>query len=241
MLKIFSKAGKSRPRVDYSFLKTDMHSHLVPGIDDGSPDTETSQLLIRGLADLGFQKLITTPHVMWDMYRNDKPGISEKFSALKAEGIQLSVAAEYFLDDHFTALLREGAGLLTLHENKVLVEFSLASPSLSLKEILFNLQMQGYQPVIAHPERYLYLEQGKEFFDELKRIGCLFQLNILSLGSYYGRSVHELAQYLIKKDYYELAGTDLHHVRHLEALRDPALIPPLKRLVDSGKVLNANW
>ena len=112
----------------------------------------------------------------------------------------------------------------------VLVEFSMAFPSMSVKEILFELQMQGYQPVIAHPERYIYLERNKELYDELKDIGCLFQMNILSLTNYYSKSVCQLAQYLIKKGYYNLIGTDLHHVHHLEELNNPALIgPPYKR------------
>ena len=120
----------------------------------------------------------------------------------------------------------------------VLVEFSLAFPSHSLKDTLFNLQMQGYLPVIAHPERYVYLEHAKDFYDELKDIGCLFQLNVLSLGNYYGRSVHELSQYLIKKGYYDLVGTDLHNTRQLEALQHPALVNPLKKLLDTGKIIN---
>lgn len=120
----------------------------------------------------------------------------------------------------------------------VLVEFSLAFPSHSLKDILFELQMQNYQPVIAHPERYLYLEQNKGFYEELKDIGCLFQLNILSVAGYYGKSANELAQHLIKKQYYDLIGTDLHGDRHLDALRQGGYMPTLSKLLDSGKIRN---
>ena len=245
MLKIFSRSA-SKDKVDYSFLKTDIHSHLIPGIDDGSPDLQTSLALIEGMKELGFQKLITTPHIMWDMYKNNKEDILQAGNTLKEEvrtknwNVSIEVAAEYFLDDHFAELVSKKNRLLTLDENKVLVEFSMASPTLSLKDILFEIQMQGYQPVIAHPERYIYLEHGKQFYDELKDIGCLFQLNILSLGTHYGKSVHELAIYLIKKDYYDLAGTDLHHFRHLEALKNPAVCSALKRLCESGKILNSS-
>ena len=100
------------------------------------------------------------------------------------------------------------------------------------------MQMQGYQPVIAHPERYIYLQNSKDFYDELKDIGCLFQLNLPSVGGYYGKSVQELAQYLIKKEYFDLIGTDLHNERYLEALQNPALSLPLKKLLDSGKIRN---
>ena len=174
-----------------------MHSHLLPGIDDGSPDIMNSIRLIKGMMELGYTKLITTPHIMWDMYKNTPEVILEKLeqlrAAVKAEGlaVEINAAAEYFLDDHVAGLLRNKEPLLTVSGKMVLVEFSLAQPSMSLKDILFEMQMQGYHPIIAHPERYIYLERNKEFYDELKDIGCLFQLNVLSLSNHYGKTVHE--------------------------------------------------
>jgi len=221
-----------------------MHSHLIPRIDDGSPDIETSLELIRGMIDLGYTKLITTPHVMWDMYKNERADVLENLeilrSAVKEVGldIEINAAAEYFLDDHVADLIKKNEPLLTISGNMVLVEFSMAQPSMNLKDILFDLQMHGYQPVLAHPERYIYLERSKEFYDELKDIGCFFQLNLLSLGGYYGKSVHELAQYLIKKEFYDLVGSDLHHLSHLDALHNPELMSPLMKLLDSGKIRN---
>lgn len=221
-----------------------MHSHLLPGIDDGAPDMQTSLLLIRGMADLGYSKLITTPHILWDMYKNNRENILQQLellqSAVKAEGIPVEIhaAAEYFLDDHVEQLVKTNQPLLTISRNLVLVEFSLAHPSMSLKDILFDMQMKGYQPVIAHPERYIYLEKNKEFYEELKDIGCWFQLNLLALTGHYGKSVLQLANYLIKKGQYELIGTDLHHPRHLQALRNPELTAPLTKLIQSGKIRN---
>jgi tyrosine-protein phosphatase YwqE len=181
---------------------------------------------------------------MWDMYKNTKEIIVAKLeelrAAVKAEGLEVEInaAAEYFLDDYVHGLVKKNEPLLTVSKNLVLVEFSLAYPSHSLKDILFDMQMQGYQPIIAHPERYIYMERDKNFYEELKDIGCLFQINILSLAGYYGKSVQELAHYLIKKQYYELAGTDLHNERHLDALNDPALANSLMKLFDSGKIIN---
>jgi protein-tyrosine phosphatase len=245
MFNIFSKSRKpEQGGSDFSLLKTDMHSHLLPGIDDGAPDIETSLALIKGMADLGYTKLITTPHIMWDMYRNTREGILEKLEVLRAAvkekglNVEINAAAEYFLDEHVEQLVKKNEPLLTISGNMVLVEFSLAYPSHSLKDILFDMQMQGYQPVIAHPERYIYLEHNKSFYEELKDIGCLFQLNALSLGNHYGKSVHELANYLIKKGYYDLVGTDLHHARHLEGLHHASLSTPLKKLIESGKIRN---
>lgn len=245
MLKIFSRSKPSQASADLSLLRTDMHSHLLPGIDDGSPDMETSLRLIRGMAALGYRKLITTPHVMWDMYKNTSDIILTQLELVRKEieiaaiDIEFNAAAEYFLDDYAAGLIRKNEPLLPISGNMVLVEFSLAHPSFSLKEILFEMVMQGYQPVIAHPERYIYLEHNKEFYQELRDIGCLFQLNLLSLAGYYGKSVYELAMYLVKNDYYDLLGSDLHHSRHLEALSNGLPAPTIKKLIDSGKLLNA--
>jgi len=245
MFKLFSKSKPAAGKTDLGLLKVDMHSHLLPGIDDGSQDMETTLQLIRGMMELGYTKLVTTPHVMWDMYKNTTEIITRKLDlvreAVKAEGlnIEITAAAEYFLDDHVQGLIKNGTPLLTVSGNMVLVEFSLAFPSHSLKDILFEMQMQNYQPIIAHPERYIYLERNKDFYEELKDIGCLFQLNLLSLGGYYGKSPQVLAEHLIKKEYYDLIGTDLHGFRHLDALQNPALMAPVMKLLESGKIRNA--
>jgi protein-tyrosine phosphatase len=245
MFKLFSRTKSSQQKTDFSLLKADMHSHLIPGIDDGSPDLKASLYYIRGMAALGYTKLITTPHIMWDMYRNERDDILKRLevlqSAAKNEGIpiELHAAAEYFLDEHVELLLKNNEPLLTISGKMVLVEFSMALVSMNLKDILFDMQMKGYQPVIAHPERYIYLEKNKEFYDELKDIGCMFQLNLLAVGGFYGKAAKELANYLIKKEYYDLVGTDLHHDRHLEALENPALAEPLAKLIATGKIRNS--
>jgi protein-tyrosine phosphatase len=243
MFKLFSRSKNSSPG-QYDFLRADMHSHLLPGIDDGAPDMKTAIELIKGMASLGYSKLITTPHIMWDMYKNRKELILEKLEIVRAElkaqeiPVELHAAAEYFLDDHVAGLLKNNEPLLPISGNMVLVEFSLAYPSHSLRDILFEMQMQGYLPVIAHPERYIYLQENKEFYEELKVIGCLFQMNILSLTGHYGKSVQEMAMYLVKKDYYDLVGTDLHHQRHLEALKSSSLVQQIQKLFPAGRLRN---
>jgi protein-tyrosine phosphatase len=242
MFKIFSKQRSGKPVLD--MLKTDIHSHLLPGIDDGSPDLSTSLELIKGMKELGYSKLITTPHIMWDMYQNTRDGIllmlDEMRDVLKELDIQveLDAAAEYFLDDYVMGLLKKKEPLLTFGDKMVLTEFSMASPPIDLKEILFEMRMQDYQPVIAHPERYIYLEANKEFYDELKDAGYLFQVNLLSFAGVYGRSVRELALYIAGKGYYDLAGTDLHNQKHLKALQDPAVSSQLEKLLETGLIRN---
>src|SRR5687767_1915927 len=236
--------GKKEAGFDFGLLGADMHSHLLPGIDDGSPDLETSVKLIEGLTALGFKKLITTPHIMQDMYPNKRADILEGCEMLKkhleSESINVNIeaAGEYFLDDNLKRLLTNKEQLLTFGDNLVLVEFSMASEPIDFKELLFEMQMQNYQPVIAHPERYVYHERNKEFFEELKSAGYFFQLNIMALAGAYGKSVNELAKYFIRHQYYELAGTDLHNLHQLAHLHNPSIAHGLKELLDSGKLLN---
>jgi len=128
--------------------------------------------------------------------------------------------------------------LLSFGNKMVLVEFSMASPPFDLKKTLFEMQIQGYQPVLAHPERYIYLEYNKNFYNELKDAGYLFQMNLLSLTGYYGRAAMNLARYLSKNQYYDLIGTDLHYFGHLNALKNPAILSSLQPLLESGKILN---
>lgn len=241
---LFGKKNKFRKN-GFRSLVTDMHSHLLPGIDDGAPDLPTSVELIKGLIQLGYSKLITTPHIMQVLHPNSPQIILAKLQELKQElnrqqiGIDISAAAEYFLDDAFASLLKQKTPLLTFGNNYVLVEFSLANPSFGVKEMLFELQMQGYVPVIAHPERYLYLSRNREFYDEMKASGCLFQLNLLSLAGYYGKAENEMARYLLQKNYVNLLGTDVHHARHLAALNNETLFTTVAKLSESGQLLNA--
>ncbi|MBC7848838.1 MAG: hypothetical protein H7Y31_03840 [Chitinophagaceae bacterium] len=244
MFSIFKKRSQSENNL--AALGTDMHSHLLPGIDDGSPDSETSLQLMRGMIELGISRFITTPHIYWDLYKNDPGTIGAAHStlndALATERIDTPIraAAEYFMDDHFDRLINSKAPLLTISGNMVLVEFSFVSPPANFKNQLFNLQINGYQPVLAHPERYMYLTGSKNVFDDLKDAGCLFQVNLLSLAGYYGKPPADLANYLIKRQYVELLGTDLHHFRHLDALRfSPQLMSPVNGLLDSGRLLNS--
>jgi protein-tyrosine phosphatase len=230
---------------DFSGLNTDMHSHLLPGIDDGATDPNNSVQLIKGLQELGYSKFITTPHILWDMYKNDPGTIKSAHQNLQGEmnklGMNTSLhhAAEYYMDDHFDELIELKDPLLTIKDKMILVEFSFVNAPVNYKSQLFRLQIGGYQPILAHPERYLYLGGNKKAFDDLKSAGCLFQVNILSLAGYYGKPTQELAQYLLKKNYIDLLGTDLHHLRHLEALRSsPHIMPAVQSLLQSGQLLN---
>lgn len=240
MFSIFKKKLPATP-VDFSALKTDMHSHLLPGIDDGAETVNDSLKLIEGLRDLGFQQFITTPHTMWDMYKNTPETIQHSLDNLKEHTNELPVkaASEYFLDDHFDEMLQQGQPLLTINGKMVLVEFSFVSPPLNLKEKIFNLQIKGYTPILAHPERYQFFATQRKIYHELKDMGCLFQLNLLSLCGYYGKISSDLATWMIEQQMINLVGTDLHHQRHLDVLRQgTAIMRPLNTLLDAGLLQN---
>jgi protein-tyrosine phosphatase len=230
---------------DFSGLVTDMHNHLIPGIDDGSTDLETSIQMIRAMHQLGYRKFIATPHVHWELFKNTH-AIIENGTRLVQERlaetdlkVEFRGSAEYYLDEHVDELLEKDIPLLTIHKNMVLVEFSFIQMPPDLKDKLFQLQIKGYQPIIAHPERYLYFGAHKNIYDELHDMQCVFQLNLLSLCGYYGKKQEELAQYLIKKKYVSLLGSDLHNIRHINILRASSSISAIvKRLLDSGVLIN---
>jgi len=244
---VFSIFKKRTPKAipgGLSGLRADMHCHLVPGIDDGAPNLETSLTLIRGMMDLGYKKIISTPHVMGELYPNAREtiltGAETVRRTLVEEGmdVDFSAAAEYMLDDHFSNLLEKEIPLLPVKDNMVLVEFSFASPPLDFKEKIFAMQISGYRPIIAHPERYSYLHYNRKVYDELKQTGCLFQVNLLSLVGYYGKPAAEVAQYLLKKDYVDLLGSDLHHEKHLGHLHSPELAEQVARIIGTRSLLN---
>jgi tyrosine-protein phosphatase YwqE len=243
MFSIFRK--KNITPIDMTGLYCDMHSHLLPGIDDGAADMSISLEMIKGMCGLGYKKLITTPHVQWEMYRNTSEIILEKCELVKEQieknniQVEFQAAAEYFMDEYFDDLLKQDAPLLTVKSNLVLVEFSFIRQPIDLKEKLFNLLIKGYQPIIAHPERYLYYGAHKHWYDDLKEMGCLFQLNMLSLCGFYGKKQEELAQYLIKKKYVNLLGTDLHNSRHIQILKaSSSIMETVNKLLDEGVLQN---
>jgi len=218
---------KKSPQLDtsgFSALRTDMHSHLLPGIDDGAATMEDSLALIRSMKAMGYQRLITTPHIYQEHYPNTPEIILGKLAEVKAaviaEGIdmQLEAAAEYYLDDHFEEQLNNN-NLLTFAGKKVLIEMSFFAPNPKLHHIIYTMRLKGYRPVLAHPERYLYYASDIEEFEKIQSYGCELQVNLLSLANYYGKSEKRLALKLLEADLVDYLGTDLHHYKHAEKLQ----------------------
>ena len=226
VLDIFNFIIKDKPLedLDLSWMGVDMHSHLIPGIDDGSKSLEESVSMIQRLKGYGLKKIITTPHIMSEYYRNSPetilPGLVTLRDALKEADLQIHVdaAAEYFIDEMLMEKLNNGERLLTLKDNFVLVETGFMSKPLILKEIFFDMEMQGYKPILAHPERYQYLIQDKDFLYELIDRDVFFQINLLSLTGFYSKPIKNFAELLIDEGKVKFFGTDCHNHRYLDML-----------------------
>lgn len=225
-------------------VSVDMHSHILPGIDDGSPDVDTSLFLIKGLYDLGIRTCIATPHIIGDLYRNNDETIEaalhkiQKACVAAALPMQIRAAAEYMLDDYFMELLQQQKPLRTLHGNLLLTELPYTSNLVNLEEMLFNIITGGYRPVLAHPERYFYFHRNVEDYKRLKDLGFILQVNLLSLTGYYGKDVARAAKYILENGLAGMAGTDLHHGRHLTALQMEGNLRLLHKYVKDAELQN---
>jgi protein-tyrosine phosphatase len=221
----------------------DIHSHLLPGIDDGAKTFEDSLRLTNALQGFGTSQIITTPHIIQYFWENTNDIIkaTEDVTSIELKKnnnpIPFRAAAEYMMDDYFVKLFQSG-NLLTLKDNYVLVEMSYLNAPIQLYSILFDLQVAGYIPVLAHPERYTFYHHNFDEYTKLINAGCLLQLNLLSIVGYYGDGIAEIAKKLLKNGMYSFVGSDAHHDNHIAAfdkkvkLKD---ITPLKETIENNQ------
>lgn len=217
---LFSKKTQPIP----VWFKTDIHNHVIPGIDDGSPDVETSIELITELQTLGVKRIIASPHIAAVRFPNTPEILAqanaELQSALRTNGMEISVgySAEYHIDENLPEIVERGE-LVPYPDNYVLIENQWVQEPLNLEQMIFDLQIKGYQPIFAHPERFDYYHKNIKRLDELHE-KIPFQINLLSLAGYYGKEVQKVAEILLKKGYCDFLGTDAHNMRHIEYLRN---------------------
>lgn len=240
MLGIFSKKYFVKDLLE-GFV--DIHNHILPGIDDGAKNTEESLNLIKKLMDLGIKQFIPTPHIMQDFYPNTFETIWDAYQKLLEDiprkmqkDITINPAAEYMLDNHFDILL-ENESLYTLKGAYVLIEMSYFQAPINLEDIIFKLKTKGYIPVLAHPERYSFFHNKLEYYKKLKKLGCLFQLNLLSLGDHYGKSVEKAALDLLDKQLIDFIGSDVHNENHINKISElyvnESSINRLKKIIET--------
>ncbi|MFD2936731.1 tyrosine-protein phosphatase [Spirosoma flavum] len=227
------------------FWRVDMHSHLLPGIDDGVKDPEQTLVCLQQMVAWGIQRIITTPHVSRDWYPNSSAMLREGQVQLQALAdahdlpVQIDVAAEYMLDEFFPDLLNTDDLLSFGTERYLLIETGWSSAPQHLDDIIFRIQTRGYTPVLAHPERYTYYHNDEESLLRLRNIGCLFQLNWLSLTGRYGNKVRAQAQRLLKNNWVDFVGSDLHRPEDLPALGSLFSLPEYE-LLRSQPLRNAS-
>jgi tyrosine-protein phosphatase YwqE len=237
------KVSEELPPLDMSLIGTDMHSHLIFGIDDGAVSLENSLELIEKLYDMGYRKFYTTPHIFRDLYFNSKstilPAYEKVKEALKTKAwdVEFIPAAEYYCDEHFEELIEKN-DLLLMGKNYVLFEYSFETEPANAKRVIFNLQLQGLKPILAHPERYDYFHQQFHKYEELVERDVFLQLNINSLTGHYGPGVKKTSERLIDAGLISFIGTDCHHLGHINLTEQARRMPYLKKLVESGKLKN---
>ncbi|MGK6351552.1 tyrosine-protein phosphatase [Parapedobacter sp. DT-150] len=240
---MFTFLNKAKNHTSLEWLGVDIHSHLLPGLDDGSPDVETSVAYINRLEALGLRHFYATPHIYMEMYPNTTdtilPALDRLREALPA-GIQLEAAAEYMVDDAFGTLFANGKKLLTLPGNHVLIEMSYVAESAPIERVIFELQVQGYKPILAHPERYVFYHGRSARYEQLKHLGCQFQMNILSPTGYYNPQVKKAAQNLLKRGMIDFVGTDLHHQKHLASIEKFVLSGDAHGVFKKNPIKNSN-
>jgi tyrosine-protein phosphatase YwqE len=223
-------------------LVVDFHSHLIPGIDDGVEDEDTAIEMLKQMESWGYKKIITTPHAYGDLYRNTPdiilPIYEKLLNRIGKEGINIEfqVSSEYYLDGFFQELL-DKKQILPFGNNNILVETGFMQMPSNFNELIFNARIAGYNPILAHPERYIYMHFDFDKYHELHDSGLLFQVNISSLSGYYSTPIKKMAEKLIEKGLVDYLATDLHGVRHIMPTED-GLANPIIESIENQKILN---
>jgi len=240
----FSFFKKAPVKPNLSFLGVDMHSHLLPGIDDGLKTVEQTVKFVRELHEMGYQKFICTPHILNGVHNNNPEKIEAALqiarnAIIEAEiPVTIEAAAEYMIDDSFENLLKSDSKLLTFGKNYILIEMSYLAMPFNIYEVLFELQIRGYQPILAHPERYNFYHNDFKRYEEMRDRQILFQINLLSLSGYYGKEVKKIGEKLIEANMVEFIGLDMHHETHLQATKDFTSTKAFYDLVEKIPFLN---
>lgn len=230
------------------FYHTDIHSHIIPGVDHGSPDVETSLQLIRAQMDMGIRDFIFTSHVTQGRFENTPQTLSDAFSvlstAVKKQNLDINMAysAEYRIDDLF--LEQFGAGqVIPIHNEYILIENSFQQEHVALDDIIFNIELKEFTPILAHPERYNYYGDNPSHYERLHDAGVLFQVNLLSFTGYFGRHALANAMWLLKHDLIDFLGSDIHNMQHAEEISHFLRTKGYRHLAErlSGRILNDNF
>lgn len=232
MFGIFKKKEYLKDCIPTGFV--DIHSHTLCGIDDGAQSIDDTKYLLQAMMNLGFDKVITTPHTISHVHPNTTQIINDTYKKvvdqlpLETNQLKYQAASEYMIDENFQERVSKD-DLLPLKNKHVLVEMSYINPPIFLYDALFLLVSKGYTPVLAHPERYNFYKGDLKAYKSLKKAGCLFQINLLSVTGYYGDKIAEVADLLLKENMYDFAGSDIHHEKHIKSFENKLVIKEADR------------
>jgi len=232
------KKKRQEPEINFSVLGADMHSHIIPGIDDGARTVDDSIALAKRFKALGYRKLIATPHVMADYFRNTpdtiRRGLDTLREGLRRHEIDLEVeaAAEYYMDETFERKVREKT-VLTFGHNFLLFELSFINYPSNINDMIKLMLDNGYQPVLAHPERYPYFHGTVDNYSRIKEQNCYLQTNAIALTGYYGAGPKALAEEMIENNLLDFLGSDMHHLRHADALKESLYSPFIQKALST--------
>ena len=244
MFAFLFRKKKYEPIPIFEVLGTDMHCHLVPKVDDGSKCIEESVECMKALASVGYKKMILTPHFQTPRFENDEDDIVRRYEEMKRQaadmGVEIDICGiggEYRIDSGFAKRL-ENPRFLQIGGKYVLVEFSLHQQMMGCDEMIFDMQMKGYEVILAHPERYPYLNVGGSRMEQLKNQGVFFQVNVLSLGGFYGEEAKRRAFEMVEGGLVEFLGTDTHNSMYAQALIDLTHNRKVEKLLMNHEFLN---
>lgn len=219
MFNFFSKSSAA----EKLWFETDIHCHILPGIDDGSPSVERSMQLLERMEGWGLKRILASPHVTYGTFENDPETIQAARNSLQSaldeagSNLVLGNSAEYRIDELFESH-RAAGKLLTLPGDRLLIENSFLQEPPGLDKLVFDLQVEGFRPILVHPERYAYYHSGPDRYRALHDLGLRFQINVLSLTGYYGKDERRMAEWLMNNDLVDYVGTDLHSLRHADSI-----------------------
>lgn len=221
MFNFFNRSKEAMPL----WFANDIHLHVIPGIDDGAQDVDSAITLVTDLAEMGIKHIIATPHVTAVTFENTRQSIAGPFeelrTAMDARGlseIELKHAAENRIDELFIRNLNNN-DFITYPNKYILIENPFVQEPWDLENTIFELKVRGYNPIMAHPERFVYYLTKPKRLEELHR-HIPFQVNLLSLAGHYGKTIKKFAEKLAEAGMIDLIGTDTHCREHTDCFRE---------------------
>lgn len=203
----------------------DFHSHILPNIDDGSRSFENSIQILTEAKKAGFTKIISTSHYIEDYYNCNESVRTQLLDELqtKINGLELYLGSEIYITEQIVQLILDGQASTINGSKYVLFELPLNTKPLNVQEVIYRLIENGLVPVIAHPERYPYVQENLEYMEELYEMGVLFQANYGSIVGLYGKKAEKTIKKCLKKDLIHFFGSDVHRTNQVYELIPKAL------------------